>query len=90
MWDDCLNPKSTICLKPKSIIDAGGYHLFTSRILFILGIVFALLGVIGDAVNTNLGLESISWFLLAIGTFIAGILPCLGWVVAVYLKLLLT
>ena len=27
---------------------------------------FAILGVIGDAVNITLGLESMSWFLLAI------------------------
>ena len=57
---DCLNPKSTICLDPKSIIDAGGYHLMTARIFFILGLVFAVLGVIGDAMNTSLGLEPIS------------------------------
>ena len=83
---DCLNPKSTIGLDPKSIIDVGGYHLMSSRVFFILGIVFALLGVIGDAVNTTLWLEPMSWFLLAIGAFVAGIPPCLGWAVAVYLK----
>ena len=83
---DCLNPKSQICLDPKSIIDAGGYHLMGSRILFILGLVFAVLGIISDAMNATLGLEPISWFLLAIGVFVASITPCLGWAMAVYLK----
>ena len=83
---NCLNPKSIICLDPESIIDTGGYHLMASRIFFILGIVFAVLGVIGDAINTTLGLEPISWFLLAIGVFVASIAPCLGWAIAVYLK----
>ena len=36
---------------------------------------FAALGVIGDAVNITLGLESMSWFLLAIVAVIAAIIP---------------
>jgi uncharacterized membrane protein len=83
---NCLNPKSLICLDPKEIMEAAGYHLLVSRLFFLLGIIFALLGMISDAVDTTLGLESMSWFLLAIGVFVAGIVPCLGWVVAVYLK----
>ena len=83
---NCLNPKSAICLAPKPIIDAGGYHLMTSRIIFILGLIFVILGIIGDATNATLGLEPMSWFLLAIGVFVAGIPPCIGWAVAVYLK----
>ena len=84
--EDCLNPKSKICLIPKFIIDAGGYHLMTSRILFILGFIFSILGIIGDALNTSIGLNTISWFLLAIGFFIASIPPCIGWAIAVYLR----
>jgi hypothetical protein len=83
---NCLNPKSLICLDPKEIIEAAGYHLLVSRIFFVLGIMFAVLGIISDAIDTTLGLEPMSWFLLAIGVFAAGILPCLGWAVAVYLK----
>jgi len=83
---NCLNPKSLTCLDPKEIIGAGGYHLLASRIFFALGIIFAVLGIIGDVVDTTLGLEPVSWFLLGIGVFVAGIGPCLGWAVAVYLK----
>jgi len=84
--EDCLNPKSRLCLDPKEIIGAAGYHLLLSRIFFILGIIFAALGIISDAMDNSLGLEPMSWFLLAIGVFVAGIVPCVGWAVAVYLK----
>lgn len=83
---NCLNPKSLSCLDPKEIIDAAGYHLLVSRISFVLGIIFAAFGIASDAVDTALGLEPMSWFLLAIGVFVAGIVPCVGWAVAVYLK----
>ena len=86
MWDDCLNPKSRLCLDPKEIIGAAGYHLLLSRIVFVLGIIFIVLGIISDVMDNSLGLESISWFLLAIGVFVAGIVPCIGWAIAVYLK----
>jgi len=36
---------------------------------------FAVLGVISDAVNITLGLESISWFLLAIAVGLSAIIP---------------
>ena len=83
---NCLNPKSLICLDPKSIIDAGGYHLMGSRIFSVLGLIFAVLGIISDAMDATLGLESISWFLLAIGVSVVSIAPCIGWAVAAYLK----
>ena len=83
---NCLNPKSSTCLDPKSIIDAAGYHLLGSRIFSVLGLVFAVLGIISDAMNTTLGLEPISWFLLAISVSVVGIAPCIGWAVAVYLR----
>ncbi len=36
---------------------------------------FAALGVIGDALNITLGLESMSWFLLAIVAALNAIIP---------------
>ncbi len=54
--------------------------------VFGLGIMFIILGIISDVMDNSLGLESITWFLLAIGVFVAGIVPCIGWAVAVYLK----
>ncbi len=44
-------------------------------IILCLGILFALLGVIGDALNITLGLESISWLLLAVFFGLIAIVP---------------
>jgi hypothetical protein len=41
-----------------------------------------VLGIIGDAANATLGLEPMSWFLLAIGAFVAGISFFIGWTAA--------
>ena len=49
------------------------------------GLVFAILGVIGDAANVTLVLESISWLLLAVAALIASILPSINWAMAWYL-----
>ena len=51
-----------------------------------LAVIFAILGIISDAVNAPLGLEPISWFLLAIVAFVASIPSFIGWAVAWYLK----
>jgi len=47
---------------------------------------FALMGIIGDAANITLGLEPMSWFLLTIATFLAGIFFRIGWAVSWYLN----
>ena len=51
-----------------------------------LGLVFAVLGVIGEAMNITLGLAPTSWFLLAIAAFVASIPEYLGWAVAAHLS----
>jgi hypothetical protein len=47
--------------------------------------IFAILGVIGDALNTTLGLESMFWFLLAILAGIFAIHPQMHAVAAKHL-----
>ena len=47
--------------------------------------IFAALGVIGDAMNITLGLESISWFLLAIVACLMAIVGHMHVVVAKHL-----
>ena len=47
---------------------------------------FVLLGIIGDSADINVGLEPMSWFLLAIGCMLAGIFFRIGWAVSWYLK----
>ena len=68
----------------KRALRMAGVWAMWGGVCWILGVVFAVLGVIGDAMNATLGLEPISWFLLAIAAFVASI-PCyLGWAVGVY------
>jgi len=55
-------------------------------VCWILGVVFAILGIIADAMNGTLGLESASWLLLAIATFVISAIWYLSWAVAMYLR----
>lgn len=50
-----------------------------------LSFLFAILGIIGDALNTTLGLETLSWFLLAIILGVSSILPSMHAVLAKHL-----
>ena len=51
---------------------------------WIFGIIFAIVGIIGELMGTTLGLVPMSWYLLSIAAFVASIPEYLGWVVAVY------
>ena len=51
-----------------------------------LAMVFAVLGIIADAVNYSLGLEATSWFLLAIVALLASVTLFIGWAVSWYLE----
>ena len=53
-----------------------------SVIIMFVSFIFAALGVIVDAFDMALGLESMSWFLLAIVAIIAAIYPYLNYVTA--------
>ncbi len=55
------------------------------QIVIFISIGFAVLGVIGDAVNITLGLESMSWFLLAIWAGLIAIVPNMRSVTAKHL-----
>ncbi len=50
--------------------------------IMLVSFIFAALGVIVDAFDMALGLESMSWFLLAIVAIIAAIFPYLNYVTA--------
>jgi hypothetical protein len=53
--------------------------------LAILGVIFALVGVIGDAININVILESSNWLLLAILFVIGSFGPMLNSIMAKHL-----
>ena len=68
------------------IVGSGGRMAIWGGACWILGAVFAVLGIIADAANGTLGLESASWFLLSIALFVASLSWYIGWAVAVYLE----
>jgi len=45
------------------------------QVFSIGSLIFALLGIIGDVLNISVGLESMSWFLLAIVFGLAALIP---------------
>lgn len=73
----------------KWIIAKGGVLMFVGRFLWWGGVVCFVLGIISTivnlALNITLGLEPISWFLLAIAFFVASIPNFIGWALAVHL-----
>ena len=71
--------------REKLVASLGGQGM-VGHILWFAAVLFAVLGIIGDAANITLGLESISWFLLAIGAFLASITFFIGWAVSWYLE----
>jgi hypothetical protein len=59
---------------------AGGH------LLWFLGAIFAVLGIVAGVTNTPLGLTVTSWLLLAIFTMLASITFFMGWMVGWYLR----
>ena len=57
-----------------------------THILWLLGAVFVILGIIAGAIDARIGLEAIHWFLLAIALFAASITQSIGGAVAWYLQ----
>jgi hypothetical protein len=55
-------------------------------ISFQLSLIFVLLGIVSDAANHKVGLDSISWFLLAIMAGLFGLGYFIAWAVSWYLN----
>ena len=72
-------------MKRNEIVVAGGAHCDAGFILGILGISFAVLGVISDALNMILVLEPISWLLLSTVTCLVAMACFIAWALAVLL-----
>lgn len=51
----------------------------------LLSLLFAIIGIIGDVLNITLGLETLSWFLLAIILGVSSVLPSMHAVSAKHL-----
>ena len=67
------------------IVSSGGRMTLSGGACWILGAIFAVLGIIADAINGTIGLEASSWLMLSIALFVAGLSWYIGWAVAVYL-----
>jgi hypothetical protein len=66
-----LSEKSLECLK--EAMKSFDLMRTVISICFFLGIIFAVIGVIGEATNLTLGLSSTIWLLLAIASFLVPI-----------------
>ena len=64
-------------------IGSGGSWAHT---LWFLTIIFAIIGVISDLANADIGLTTMSWFLLSIVFGVLSIPFFIGWALAWYLK----
>ena len=70
---------------PKYLADTANMQANWGASLWILGFIFAILGVIADTTGT-FGLTMMAWFMLAIVFHLAGLSYWLGWALALYLK----
>ena len=70
---------------PKYIANTANMQANWGASLWILGFIFAILGIIADATGI-LGLTMMAWFMLAIVFHLAGLSFWLGWALALYLK----
>jgi len=64
--------------RERAMYGLGG-HGWTGRICWILGIIFAIIGVVCEVTNTTLGLAPISWYLLSIVAITSGVGMIVAW-----------
>ena len=72
-------------MKREEIISSGGAHCDGGFVFWFLGLVFAVIGVISDAMNITLAVESTSWLLLAVVFVLSGIASWMAWGLALHL-----
>lgn len=67
------------------VVRSGGRIALRVDDCWILGTIFAALGIIADAMRVMLGLEPVRWLMLWIALFVGSTSWYTGWVVVVYL-----
>jgi hypothetical protein len=70
---------------PKWVANMAGASASWGASLWILGFIFAILGIIADASGT-LGLTMMAWFMLAIVFHLAGLSYWIGYALAMYFR----
>ena len=71
---------------PKWIANMASGSGMAGGALWILGFIFAILGIIADLTSGSLGLTAMSWFMLAVVFHLAGLSYWLSWALGVYFK----
>ena len=75
-------------MKREEIVAAGGAHCDAGFVIGIIGIAFAVFGVISDIRNAAFGLEPTTWLLLSIVACLVAIANWIAWALAVHLDAL--
>jgi hypothetical protein len=70
---------------PKYIANMANTQANAGAALWILGFIFAILGIVADVTGT-LGLTMMAWFMLAIVFHLAGLSWWLGYTLGMYFK----
>lgn len=70
----------------KKTTSTGCGWFWWAATLWIIGIILAVIGIITETTIIKLGLEAMSWYLLSIASFLAGISVKISWVGAVLIK----
>jgi hypothetical protein len=73
-------------IDPKWVANMSSASAIWGAALWILGFIFAILGIIADATNGSLGLTAMSWFMMAIVFHLAGLSYWLSWALGVYFR----
>ena len=72
---------------PKWIVDKTRFSGMVGGVLWMLGFIFAILGIVADCHQSGtLGLTAMAWFLLAVVLHMASMSYWLCWALGVYLK----
>ena len=69
----------------KHIITGLSAHGWTGRVCWLFGLIFAMIGVIGEATSNTLGLQPMSWYLLSIAAFASSTGNIVAWVGGLYI-----
>jgi hypothetical protein len=72
-------------IDPKYVASMANFQANWGAALWIIGFIFAILGIIADAIGT-LGLTMMAWFMLAIVFHLAGLSYWIGYALAMYFR----
>ena len=72
----------------EAVRDQTGVCRTGGVVSYILSVALVVLGVIGDVRDVTLGLEPMSWYLLAIAAFLSSIVWYIAWAVAIHINVI--